>query len=373
MNAITDSLIKYFDGFNNVKTVVIDADKLVSKEQTWQIIEDIYYQDYSKLANYTSYSTLRYNFECAIELIGLEWSNKKGKFTKRLLKEMPNLTPFAGILGDAITRKAYNPKGKTWMLSITEEIFWQDGNFGKEGSCWWFGYRESKDVFLDAGGLGLLWHKNEDPYNGIGRAWLLPIDEYIRGHGNHDILAIFNQYGKDQTETPIRIEETAKVINRIVDNTDYIDACLYNDNDDDIPYINGNHCLMVKEQSIDIQDHEIHLELGDCSATYCEECNERLTEDEVYWNENGNAYCESCYNDNYSHCEECGNEVYNNDAYTDYNGYAICYRCYSRYYFTCEDCSEIHKSEDAIEIDGYDYCEDCAPSHQPEEEEETEE
>ena len=368
MNALVSELLRYFEDFNTVKTVNILGSNLVDREKTWEIIENIYYAYYSQLSNYTSYMTLKMQFDAAIDLIGLEWSTKRGKFTKRLLKELTTLQAYAGILGDEITRKAYTPNNREWMLSLTEEIFWHDGNFGKDGSCWWHGYRESREVFIDNGGLGLLWHDSLDAYNGIGRCWILPVDEYFSNKGNKPILALFNQYGQDNSGIPIRIEETARVINSLIPDTDNIPAALYNDDDDEIPYINGNAAIMIKPKDLDLKHYDIHVQMGNCHTVECTECGYDIEEDEIYYNNNNEPYCEECYNENYFNCNDCNTEVYREDAYIDYNGYAICYRCYDRHYFTCDDCSEIYRQEDASEIDGYIYCENCAPNHEPEEE-----
>ena len=368
MNELSERLALALNGFNKVTEVIIDPDKQVKKDIVWNIIEEIYYQNYNKLANYTSYFTLQFMFNDTIDRIGLEWSNRQGKFTKRLLKNMPLLTPFAGIIGDQITRKAYHPNGRTWLLSLSEQIFWQDGNFGKDNSCWWGGYEESKDVFIDNGGLGLLWHKDEDPDNGIGRVWIAPITEYIRPFGYQPILALFNQYGEDQTGTPLKIDDTARMINTILPETNYIHADLINDYNDDIPYINGNHAVMVKSNTVQINSYSIHLEWGDDNSFQCQECSERLADEECYYDDQGNIYCEDCYNENFTRCHCCDNEVYRGDAYTDYNGYDICYRCYDRYYFTCDGCSEVYPQEDAISTEDGTYCESCAPEEEPEEE-----
>ena len=55
---------------------------------------------------------------------------------------------------------------------------------------------------------------------------------------------------------------------------------------------------------------------------YCQEahrcciCGEVLYDDRLYCDDDGNYYCEDCWNDKFTYCEDCGQDVLSEDAYT---------------------------------------------------------
>lgn len=63
---------------------------------------------------------------------------------------------------------------------------------------------------------------------------------------------------------------------------------------------------------------------------YCNGCNTKLLEGELFTSECGDEYCESCYDENFFSCERCGNEA----SVDDYHD-GECYECYSAR--DCED------------------------------------
>lgn len=60
-----------------------------------------------------------------------------------------------------------------------------------------------------------------------------------------------------------------------------------------------------------------HLECSKCYSEYeCESCGCSINNDEVFWGPNGEALCESCYNEQCCICSDCGETIWQDDAYT---------------------------------------------------------
>ena len=352
MNALINALENYFNGYNKVKTVIIPRSKIVDREETFDILTSVYYDNYRHFSHDFDFISKVNN---ALETIGMEWSNHSGRFIARLMRALPEFSDFAGIIGDRITRRAYKSRDEKWLLSIADQIFWKDGNFGHDNSCWFGGYSESRDVFIDdACGIALLWHYNQDPFNGNGRVWIAPIRE-----NREDLLFLFNQYGEVNGKT-IRIEHTAKVLTQILPETNFISGELYNDTNGDIPYINGNNGMYIApETSLISNGIEIHVEWGEDDSITCDNCGNRIDDDEIYTHGYRN-YCESCYDELYTTCEYCGDSTYRDDAvYIESEQSYYCEYCADNHFTTCEYCGKLYANDTMTEIDRSNYCEDC--------------
>lgn len=83
----------------------------------------------------------------------------------------------------------------------------------------------------------------------------------------------------------------------------------------------------------------------------CCGCGERVDEDNSR-NYNGDIYCDSCFNDNYSYCEHCGDDVRNDD----YLGNGLCINCGD----LCHNCGSVYEKDDMYTgPDDNCYCEEC--------------
>lgn len=87
----------------------------------------------------------------------LSFVNKKGKLLKRFAKwykseydeEISNGQ--MGILGD-ILQYHIQESGKPMFVDFTDIFDWEDGQFGKSGSCYWGLYSESIPTLQEGGG-----------------------------------------------------------------------------------------------------------------------------------------------------------------------------------------------------------------------------
>ena len=104
----------------------------------------------------------------------------------------------------------------------------------------------------------------------------------------------------------------------------------------------------------------LELVCEDCSdSVYCYDCGETIPLDEAIRDNDGDCFCECCYDNRYHGCEACGCELQNGDG--DY-----CDSCREELFHECSYCGEqLHKDFDSYEFDsdGDVVCPECADSH----------
>lgn len=111
-----------------------------------------------------------------------------------------------------------------------------------------------------------------------------------------------------------------------------------------IDYSGDLTCITCGEP-INMDDQENYVTCSNCGperhVAYCEDCGERLYEDQVYTDADGYTYCEYCYHERYFYCDSCGEEYNRNDVNryeivvkaegtTRQNYYSICEHCYEK-------------------------------------------
>ena len=107
-------------------------------------------------------------------------------------------------------------------------------------------------------------------------------------------------------------------------------------------------------------DYASMTSLGE-HRVHCEYCGVGLDEDDAYYDEEGNAYCQYCWNEHFTMCDNCGEWFRNEDMTETQNGEYVCDRCRDRYYVECCECGEWVLEDDTIyDADGNLWCEDCA-------------
>ena len=136
--------------------------------------------------------------------------------------------------------------------------------------------------------------------------------------------------------------------------TDQIPMIPDNITDLAIPYGQRPHCICCGNE---IEDERV-LTCPNCdeSAIYCTCCGDRVDEDYVWYDDDGNPYCEYCFNDNFTTCEHCGCTYPDDDCYP----VAVYYKrggglCWDRNY-VCADCiKECVENGDIAKDDEGDY------------------
>lgn len=100
----------------------------------------------------------------------------------------------------------------------------------------------------------------------------------------------------------------------------------------------------------------------DNRGTRCHDCGERCSTDYYYDEE---YYCESCYDENFSHCDCCGTTVYREDICeirtSRYCAVYVCSDCRDEHYHYCDRCEEYHESVEAVDVNGFTeyWCDSC--------------
>lgn len=76
----------------------------------------------------------------------------------------------------------------------------------------------------------------------------------------------------------------------------------------------------------------------------------------------GYLLCDDCYDGDRCKCYNCGDRISEDDCYYDPDGNTMCYYCFEREYFSCYRCGESHDRDDACieEGSGNMYCQECA-------------
>ena len=172
--------------------------------------------------------------------------------------------------------------------------------------------------------------------------------------------------------------------------------------------ITCSHCGCTNEELFELTISGETIEVcADCAKALgfvqCSECAEWVEKDGALTTEDGEAICQSCYEDWFFTCEDCGAIVRTDDGYTvnrnqrsermvcsccakdytrcddceelfsssyiytDYNGNAVCHHCYDwNEWRECERCGRLMPGDDANwddERDAY-YCDDCYSRNQ---------
>lgn len=132
---------------------------------------------------------------------------------------------------------------------------------------------------------------------------------------------------------------------------------------DDIP-----HYEEIRIPGIDLDYYE------NAEPRFCEDCGENLSEDEIYWGEDGELYCENCWSDHYFSCAGCGNIFSQDNVYAGLDGDDYCYDCWAERFYECPKCYDIVRIDDVNwDENGEGYCDDCWDEMQEEDEEEDDE
>jgi hypothetical protein len=94
----------------------------------------------------------------------------------------------------------------------------------------------------------------------------------------------------------------------------------------------------------------------------CSNCGKEVDRDDIMQNAQREHYCEECYNDAYVSCEDCSEELdlHGDQVYSPENGSGIyCESCYDSRYIRCAACNDEVRRNNAHEGDDDYYCESC--------------
>jgi hypothetical protein len=287
--------------------------------------------------------------------------NKSGRLLKRFNKFVKLATghdidsAMQGKIGDKL--QYFVNRAKTFVIDFHDSIDWEDGMYGHSGSCWFPGgcYEESSEVFDNNGGWSIRFYRDMDDTQGIGRTWVVPMDNGI---------VAFNCYGPSRADV-------SKIIKKVFAGHDiklhYKSVSVYNSQDDNIPYVNSGTGFVLAESGHDFLSEEridLDWEVSGRGRYSCDRCGDRIHEDDTFSGANGDGiYCESCYSDRFSSCEKCG-ETCDRDDVHSVSGSSydwLCEYCLERIgAVKCEDCGDwvvddYHIMQDSENV----HCDSC--------------
>lgn len=109
-------------------------------------------------------------------------------------------------------------------------------------------------------------------------------------------------------------------------------------------------------------EYDDHAQMTSIEGWACGECGCHIRyEDDVWYDEDGNAYCYSCFHDMFTECAECGEWCRNETMHETDEGEQVCNWCYDRYYTTCTWCGRgVHEDYAIVDNMGRSWCRDCA-------------
>ncbi len=89
----------------------------------------------------------------------------------------------------------------------------------------------------------------------------------------------------------------------------------------------------------------------------CSNCGCEMSDEDTY-DDGGNMYCESCFNEIMFICDNCDNYASRDDEYT-YNSSTYCYYCYCQKIFTCDRCKYDFLRAEINLYNGRELCKSC--------------
>ena len=310
--------------------------------------------------------------------------------------------------------RAHTIKEDIFIFDITQQLDWNAGDFGDDGSCYFGGeYNHSRVGLIDAEQYALRLFRNKEEKVKIShvraipnRTWLcrsksinvsydkstrkcsclycraahtsiqFDLDKHGKILWKEDVityrtyplgagygrawlveqdnnLITFNAYGQYQLMQISRILSTIMGKSYRKTAVDHHGGGLY---------LNGDGCVI----GTDTQDLKhitltfpVYVTEPMCT---CSMCGEEMPEDDALWFIDA-LMCVDCYNDNVSNCGHCEEAVWNNDTYNvGYETY--CQTCYTDQTGECAECHEQFINDELHEIDKLDgwYCGDCVQS-----------
>ena len=295
---------------------------------------------------------------------GLELVNKQGRLMKRFAKHYKETNgeklpdKVAGIIGDRLQYFVTNQAeiNNVFYVDFTDAFDWEDGQFGKAGSCYWGQYKDSIPVLQDNGAFCIRFYSSMDDENGIGRTWVYPKD---------GLLMCFNSYGVERPST-------SKVIKAVFNKhgvfLHYKAVEIFNSHSDTIPYINSGTGFVLYPEGMELQpSYDLDMEYEDEDLTTCEGCGNRFDMDHEGAVIDDYCYCDSCVQDRFSCCDKCG-EYHENDDVHEIRGLRqysyVCSSCADNLgVLMCEDCGEYSVDYSITEDTSEVFCDKCIGDH----------
>lgn len=304
------------------------------------------------------------------------WLTKRGTLPKRLsswLRKAHSETMTQKHLSDigALAARHCDRTGK-YLCDFTRDFGWRAGDFGDDGSCYWSDRSAARDVIRDHGGYAFRFYNPEEPAEGWGRCWILPVGRQAATQSGRSFteepFIMFNGYhAKGSTLiTMARILATWKGLH-------YQKVRVSNMDDDDLLYLNSGtgYLLGLTNEILGIEEIALEIDVSSYQSDdrrCCDDCREPTDDDDLH-SVGDNKVCNRCYKANYFYCELCCENYHNDDGRSTYEGYTYCESCADDFE-RCNDCGDyIARDRNKYYVDDENgdsqcYCPDCKDAAQ---------
>lgn len=289
----------------------------------------------------------------------LVFVNGKGRLLKRYAYFHKNKTGQAipdnvmGIVGDCLQSIITSENTVKYFVDFTNKFDWDDGDYGKSGSCWWGLYSDSLPTFEENGGWCARFY--DENGNGIGRTWIYP---------NNNVMLGFNSYGVERAKV-------SKVIKKIFlshgHELHYSTCNIENSHSSNIPYINGGTgFVLYTEETQPYSEYDLNMRVVEGEPfEQCENCRCRINMDSGYYNVVGDyIYCDNCTRQLFSYCDKCGEFCDKDEVHkvadSSYRYDYACEYCAARIgLYGCSDCGNYTQYPTMAEDTGNCFCSHC--------------
>ena len=230
-------------------------------------------------------------------------------------------------------------------------------------SCWWGGYEHSTHNLEYAGGLGLLVYTEPEmkDHQGVARLWIVTDDNgYLIGFNPYANIPGIVSYstGTDQKMDRVFKPILAQILGLTGSIDDYYFSCPSTDiNNSEGMYVNDSVGFCIRHKDADTRP-TFYLDDLPQGSHRCEHCSDWVDEDDCYLDDDGNPYCEYCFNELFTYCEHCGDTVWREDA-TWIDGNSYCTWCRDNRFTRCDHCDDWIDNNDLLHLDGNSYCPPC--------------
>lgn len=228
------------------------------------------------------------------------------------------------------------------IIKLEDGVWWEDGDFGDGGSCYWGNNSGARDMLVDNGAYAVRTYGNRDDYNssyrsGNGRAWLWPLGD--------DKLIIWNgymnsgdHYGRETRHFAGMLAEFLGVPHKRINLRNNRDTC-------GTLYINSGKGFVIGETPEDFKSYDFAW--TDIEQYVCERCGDSVYEPIFF---HSDAYCEYCYNESFVTCDRCEEMTWSDESYyVESNNTNVCWGCYNYHHEECAECSEMFEEDDLYE------------------------
>lgn len=268
-------------------------------------------------------------------------------------------------VGQAFSYYLKDTSGQMYLGFFVSKIFWNPGDFGDDGSCYWGTYKGARlgiDDDLNSGSIVI--------YKIIGKTALSMFRcHWHNGRAGKETtpgeliewdkpLVLFNGYKKDGDLSTVKL---ASLFARALKLKNGRAGILnYGRSPNEAVYINGDHFYINEDDEIyfgkgavvsftdymkkmrDIESEEkgivLNIRIEYLDGVVCEGCGYTYDEDDV-WYIDDQTLCENCARMSYTACYDCGDWVSNDEIVETNDGFYLCDHCANHY--TCDICGEL--------------------------------